>query len=441
MTPPNDLEAERSVLGGLLLGADPADVAGVFITLQPESFYRRAHAVIFAACHALHQGQVEIDEVTVTTKLRELGTLDDAGGTAAVAELTEATPTTANLPEYARIVRERWMRRRLIAASVAAQKAALELDTPIADVLDRVAENVSHIATAQSRGEIHTMSQLVRSTFDDLQKRAAEGDESTGVPTGFVDLDAKLGGLQRGEFIILAGRPSMGKTAMATAFAENAAIRGEVSTLVISLEMHREALVMRSLSAQARVDGQKLRRPAKLESDEWSRIVEACAQLDTQKLHVVDTANLTVLEIRALARITQARHGLGLLVVDYLGLIRPVNRYPNAREREVAEISAGLKSLAKELGIPVLCLAQLNRGLEQRDNKRPRLSDLRESGSLEQDADVVMFVHREGYYDSKAADDVAEVIIAKQRNGPIGVVNVGWEARCSKFFNLNRGLF
>lgn len=433
---PHDLEAERGVLGALMLGPSPADLAEAFVALKPEAFYRGAHAAVFAACQALYQAQMEIDEITVSTRLREDGTLEQAGGHAAVAQLTEDTPTAANLREYARTVRDRWMRRRLMNAALIAHKTAADLDTPIPELIDQIGESISEIATSQVRGEMHAMSQLVREQFKNLQKRADSRDEPTGVATGFYVLDAKLGGLQGGEYLILAGRPSMGKTAMATAIAENAAIRSQIPTLVVSLEMNRDALTLRALSSHARVDGQKLRyKAADITSDEWSRLTSATAKLDTKKLHIVDSPNLTVLEIRAFARLMQARHGLGLLVVDYLGLIRPARR--DHREREVAEISGGLKALAKELNIPVLCLAQLNRGVESREDKRPRLSDLRESGSLEQDADAVIFVHRPGYYDPSAPSDIAEIIIAKQRNGPVGIMEVGWAAQNSKFYNLN----
>lgn len=440
MTPPNDHDAERSVIGALLMQPAETEAAEVYSMLSGESFYRHDLGAAFDACRALYVDGKEIDEITVGDQLQRMGRMADVGGIGRLAELTGAIPTTANVVHYARIVRERWLRRQLIAVAAAAHKAALELETPITETLDRIGATVSQIATAESRAEIHTMRELVRAEYKQLQVKALQPDEDTATRTGFYDLD-KLLNLQPGHLLVLAGRPGMGKTAMATAIAENVAIRSEEPVLVISLEMPREELVQRALSSHARVDGQLLRRPSQLEAPHWSRIADAAAKLDTPLLHIVDTPALNVLEIRALARLVKARLGrLGLVVVDYVGLVKPVTSYPYSREREVAEISAGLKNMAKELGVPVMALAQLNRALESRADKRPGLSDLRDSGSLEQDADAVIFVYRDGYYDREIDDVDGELIIGKQRSGPIGVVSVGWDGKCAKYFNLQRGL-
>lgn len=436
LIPPQDIEAEQAVLGALLLlgGGEEPDVADVYSELQPEAFYRAGHGAMFAACRELFVEQVEIDERTVVDRLRTNGTLAIVGGATEVVRITESTPTAANLRHYSRIVRDMWLRRRLIIASAAATQKAYDLEAPVHELLDEAAESISQVSISHASDEPLPLSTLVRCEFTQLRKDAEAEQEKFGVPTGFYELDEKLCGLQAGDFVILAGRPSMGKTALALAIAGHAAIKSDVPTLVFELEMKNRGLVQRMLASEARVDGQALRRPKRISADEWTRLASAAGKLDSRKLFVTDRADVTVLDIRSRARACKAKHGLGLIVVDYVQLIRPVQRLQN-REREVAEISIGLKGLGKELNVPVVALAQLSRGVEAREQKRPRLSDLRESGALEQDSDVVLFVHREGYYDAKKPSDVAEIIIGKQRNGPTGIIEIGWDSRCVKFYN------
>ena len=435
MIPPHDIDAERAVLGALLLNvASEIDASDAYASLQPASFYRRQHGAIFAAARDLHQERIEVDELTVVDKLKARGELDAAGGAAVVSELADAAPSGANLPHYARMVRGHWQRRQLIAVGQEAVTRALDLERPVQEVLDGIAESISTVSLTTVRHEPRTFRSLVRESFKRLQVEASADEEILGVQTGFWELDDFLCGLRPGQFILLAGRPSMGKTAMGLAMARNAALNGDVTTLVSSLEMESRELVERELAAAGHINSQSIRRPKRLSDDEWSRLVEAVARLDSERLLICDTPAQSVLDIRAQARLTKARHGLGLLVVDYLGLIMP-SRRDDSREREISELSSGLKNLAKELQVPVLCLAQLNRESERRNDKRPMLADLRGSGSLEQDADVVMFVHRPHYYDPKQPADITEILIAKQRNGRTGKVEVGWDARFVKFYN------
>jgi replicative DNA helicase len=436
MTPPNDTSAEQALLGALLLGvASETDAADVYASLPPQAFYRSAHGSVFAACRDLYESQIEVDELTVVDRLRSQGELERAGGATEVCKLANAIGTGANLKHYARIVRDLWLRRRLIIAAQEAVSAAYDLETPVGQMLDQVAGGVSEIAlTGTTRAEPRTMAALVREKYAKLRAAAESPEERTGVPTGIFELDEMLGGMMPGQLILIAGRPSMGKTALAMGMARHAALKADTTTLVFSLEMEQESLVDRELAAVGHVHNQALRKPQRLSSDEWSRLADAAGKLDSKRLLVLDTPDLTVLDIRAQARLTKARHGLGAIFIDYLGLIRPVQR-ESQRDREVSEISKALKNLAKELRVPVVCLAQLNRQLEQRESKRPKQSDLRDSGSLEQDADVILFAHRPAYFDAKLPADVAEVVVGKQRNGPTGVVEVGWDGRFVKFYN------
>jgi len=430
-----DSDAERAVLGSLMVGGnDSPDAVAVYAEIEPSAFFHARHVAIFSTCLELYQESTEVDALTVTIRLRANGKLELAGGAASVSELAASVPTIANLPHYARIVRELWCRRQLITAAAVAVQKANDLETPIGVVIDSVAESISSIVTSRSQTEPYTLSTLIRAEFSRLSVESKSSEDKFGVPTGFYGLDEKLCGFQSGDLIVLAGRPSMGKTAFALEISRHASLHADVMTFFCSLEMKDRGLVQRLLASVARIDSQLLRRPRKIGADEWSRISDAAGKLDTRKMLVHDASNVTVLDIRSHARSCKARHGLGLIVVDYLQLVRPAKREQN-REREVAEISLGLKGLAKELDVPVLVLAQLNRGVEAREQKRPRLSDLRESGSLEQDADVVLFVHRDGYYDAKKPQDIAEVIIAKQRNGPTGVIEIGWNAKCVSFYN------
>lgn len=430
MTALVDSEAEKAVLGALLQGdGHPADVAEVFARLSPESFGTRAYAAVFDACRRLHSAQQPTDEIAVSGELSRQG---EAVSLGVLAALSSSVPTSANLPHHAELVRERWLRRRLSDAAERAREQASNLQAPVIETANGAAKAIGEILATQTRGKMRSMAELVRERFRTLQDEHAKGVDFSGVRTGFEGLDRLTGGWQAGNLIIVGGRPSMGKSALAMAFAESAAVRDDTTTLVFSLEMSERELTDRAISSRARVSSQLLRQPATLRDEHWPKLAQAMSVLSTQRLQIVEAPGLTVPEMRAMARMCRARHGLGLVVVDYLQLIRPATRDPS-RVREVDEISQGLKHLAKELSVPVICLAQLNRQLEQREQKRPRLSDLRESGGVEQDADLVLFVHREGYYSDKAPQDVAEVLIAKQRNGAQGVIELHWDERHARF--------
>jgi replicative DNA helicase len=431
---PHDADAERAVLGCLMLSPSPADEAEAFATLDAGTFFVPAHGAIFEALRDCRTVGAALEEVAIASQLRSRGQLEQAGGIVAISRLVEATSTGANLAHYTRTVREMAQRRQLIAVAQQAIVTASDLEFGLREAVDRVAESVSGVVTSGGRMAPKSMAQLVCEEFARLRVAAEAPIEDLGVPTGFYALDEMILGMRAGELVYLAGRPSMGKSALALAIARNAAVREQIPVLVFSLEMKDSALVRRELAALSQVDSRHLRRPKKLEGDEWSRLATAAGKLDTRLLQVIDRGRLSVLDIRAEARVMKARHGLGLIVVDYLQLVRPA--HPSAsRERDVAEMSADLKALGGELEIPCLVLSQLNRALETRQNKRPILADLRESGALEQDGDVIIAVHRPGAYDDKQRDDFAEAIVLKQRDGPTGIVEVGWDAKCVRFFN------
>jgi replicative DNA helicase len=429
---------EQAVLGGLLHSdADTADVAEVFAQLDPAAFRRAVNADMFAAARELHRDGVAIDVVTLANKLEAMGRLKAVGGTGALAALADQTPTAANVVAYARMIKEAWLKRKLSAISTDASRAAADPAKSATDVAQRLIRDVTELSECAAPGRLRSLRHIGQDVFRKLQRDHEAGVEATGLPTSFYLLDQVLGGgMQPGDFIVVAGRPSMGKSAIAFEIGLNVALSSEATVMIASLEMSGVSLMQRLLASHASVDSRCLRAPAKLRGDDWSRLGRAFNRAATDKVQVIDQDGMTIDDIRAKARTCKARHGLGLVIVDYLQLVRPTpGKRDRTREREVAEMSASLKGLAKELGVPVMCLAQLNRAVETRDGKRPRLSDLRESGSLEQDADVVMLVHREAYYDPSKDKSIAEVIVAKQRNGPTGVVKLGWDGQFSRFYN------
>jgi replicative DNA helicase len=423
--PPQDVEAERSVLGAMLL--EPSAVSDISARLSPEDFYRPAHATVFEAMLSLYGRNEPIDEVTVRAQLHAEGRLDQVGGSAFVASLTESVPTAANVGYYARIVKGRALSRRLIAAATAIAGAVYEKSDDIDLLLDTAEAKIFEVTSTRDQRSFVPVKEIVKEAFKIIEKRYEKKETVTGVPTGFMDFDRMTAGLQPADLIILAGRPSMGKTALALNMAENSAIKHQVPVAVFSLEMSKEQLVMRMLCSEARIDSHRLRGGFLKDSD-WPKLAKAAGSLAEAPMYIDDSGALSVLELRAKARRLQAERGLGMIVVDYLQLMTGRSA-AEGREREISEISRGLKSLAKELSVPVVALSQLNRSLEQRQDKRPMLSDLRESGAIEQDADVICFVYRDEYYHPESeAKGIAELIIGKQRNGPTGTVQL-------KFFN------
>jgi replicative DNA helicase len=441
--PPHSIEAEQSVLGGLLLDNLSWDRAADL--LGDSDFYRHEHRLIYAAIGALVNATRPADVITVFEHLQSLGKAEECGGLAYLNALAQGVPSAANLRRYAEIVRERAILRKLVAASDEIATTAFNPQgRQVAQILDEAEGRIFSIGEegSRSRQGFHSMDQLVVQLIDRVNELAENGAEDvTGVRTGFYDLDRLTAGLQPGDLIVLAARPSMGKTAFALNIAENVAVNEGIPVVVFSMEMGASQLALRMVGSLGRIDQQHLRTGA-LRDDEWGRLSEAVDKLGKAPVYIDESPALNSSELRARAR-RQARQcgRLGLIVVDYLQLMSGSSSSEENRATEIGEISRGLKALAKELRCPVIALSQLNRSVESRNDKRPMMSDLRESGAIEQDADVIMFIYRDDYYNKDASKEpgVAEIIIGKQRNGPVGTVKLTFLKPLTKFDNLALG--
>jgi replicative DNA helicase len=438
--PPHSLEAEQSVLGGLLLDNTAWDRAGDL--LVDGDFYRYEHRLIYAAISGLVSASKPADVITVYEQLQSLGKAEEIGGLVYLNALAQSVPSAANLRRYAEIVRERAVLRKLIAASdEIATNAFNPQGRAVAQILDEAESKIFQIGEEGSRSKqgFHSMESLVVQLLDRVQELADNGSgEVTGVPTGFYDLDRMTAGLQPGDLVVLAARPSMGKTAFALNIAEHVAVKEQLPVVVFSMEMGASQLALRMIGSIGRIDQSHLRTGA-LKDDEWGRLTDAVEQLRNVSIFIDETPALTPSDLRARAR-RQARQcgKLGLIVIDYLQLMSGSNS--ENRATELGEISRGLKGLAKELQCPVVALSQLNRSVEQRTDKRPMMSDLRESGAIEQDADIIMFIYRDDYYNKESKEPgVAEILIAKQRNGPTGTVKLTFLKAQTKFENMAPG--
>ncbi|MFC1660708.1 replicative DNA helicase [Gemmatimonadota bacterium] len=434
--PPFSPEAEVSVLGGMLIDRDA--VARAVEVVRDDMFYREAHRRLFRAMTRLFERGDVIDVITLSEELKTLGELEAAGGLPYLAELLDAVPTAANIEYHAKIVREKALLRHLIeAASRIIRDVYDQGERSVEEVLDEAEQRVFQVSQSHERGGFVWIKEILWPTFEHIERLQESKSGITGVPTGFSDIDRMTTGLQNGDLCIVAARPSMGKTSLILNIAQNAAIEHKTPVAIFSLEMSKEQLVQRFLCAEGRVDSQRLRRGL-LSADEYQRLAAAAGHLNTAPLWIDDSPGNTVLEMRAKARRLKAETDLGLLVVDYMQLMSGHGR-TESRVQEVSEISRGLKALARELEIPVVALSQLSRAPEQRTDRRPQLSDLRESGSIEQDADVVMFLYRAEYYlgpmdkDGNSLEGKAELTIAKQRNGPTGTVNLFFHKAYTRF--------
>jgi replicative DNA helicase len=435
---PHDKEAEQGVLGAIIHNNEAFYQASEI--LQAEHFFSPAHRELFKAMQGLTEAQDPIDEITLANFLKSRNKLEQVGGLVYIAELVDATPVTANVLVYAEIVREKHQLRSLIDAATEIASRGRESQENVQGLIQE-AENVFlNLATNATRHSYAHLKDLLYSNFQMLEAAQDRGDELTGLPTGFVELDRLTNGLQPSDLVILAARPSMGKTSFALNMARFSATHKAIPVLVFTLEMSKEQMALRLLCSEAGVDSQKLR-VGNLDEFEWDKLAAAAGTLSEAAVYVDETPEVTPLGIKAIARRIQAEHGLGMIVVDYLQLMRANHRTDN-REQEIAEISRGLKAVAKELNVPVLACAQLNRSLEGRPDKRPRLSDLRESGAIEQDADLVMFIYRDEVYNPDTEDHgIAEIHIAKHRNGPITTskhgVRLAFIPQFTKFANLS----
>lgn len=434
--PPHSVEAEQAVLGGLML--DNSSWDQVADRLTEHDFYRHDHRLIFRAIESLSEAGKPSDAVTIGEWLEKQGLLEEAGGLAYLGALAKDAPGSANVKAYADIVRERSVLRQLIrSGNDIARTAYTPEGRSVAELVEMAEQRVFEIAEKGSRAQAGFIGikKLLTAAVERIDNLFHSDSAITGISTGIAAFDDKTAGLQNGDLIIVAGRPSMGKTSFAMNIAEHAAIREKVPTAVFSMEMSGEQLALRMISSLGRIDQSKVR-TGKLDDEDWPRITSAVTLMSEAPIFIDDTPALSPTEMRARARRLKREHGLGLIVVDYLQLMQISGNKEN-RATEISEISRGLKSLAKELNVPVIALSQLNRNLEQRPDKRPVMSDLRESGSIEQDADIIVFIYRDEVYNENSPDaGTAEVIIGKQRNGPTGKVRTAFLGRFTRFENL-----
>lgn len=433
--PPQNLEAERSTLGAMFLEKDA--IYRAMEIIKPEDFYKDGHALIYQVVLDLTNKGEPVDLVTVTEELRQREALEKVGGITYLTELANTVPTAAHVEYYARIIEEKALLRNLIHAATEIVGMGYDGQEEVEKILDEAEKKIFSIANRRAGRTIVSLKNILIEAFEQIEKLYESHGAVTGVPTGFSDLDRFTAGLQPSDLIILAARPSMGKTTFALNIAENAAAHLQIPVAVFSLEMSKEQLAMKLLCAEAGVDNQRIR-TGNLAEEDWPRLSHALGRLSEAKMFIDDSPNVSALEIRAKARRIQAEYGLGLIVIDYLQLMQGRGR-TESRQQEVSEISRSLKALARELSVPVLALSQLSRAVEMRQNKRPSLADLRESGSLEQDADLVCFLYREDYYEPETEKKgITELIIAKHRNGPIGTIDLLFQKEFSKFVGLEK---
>ena len=434
VTPPNSVEAEQSVLGAML--QDGNAVLQAAESLLPEDFYQPQHKEIFDAMIALHREQKPIDFITVDAELSRRGTLEGAGGTAYLLRLVQYVPTAANVKAYISIVAEKSTLRKLIKASQEISQECFTQQNPLQETLGHAEKAIFDIVMNRASGEaLKPIKDVLYNTYADIEELAKLKGRVSGVPSGFTALDQLLTGFHGGELIILGARPSMGKTSLAMNMAGYAALYGGKSVAVFSLEMPREQIALRLLCSDAKVNMQRVRQGT-LSGDDWMRLARSIGPMSNSRIFIDDTAGITPTQLRSRCRRLMMDKGLDLIVVDYLGLMHSDGK-TESRQLEVAEISRQLKAIALELKIPLIACAQLSRANAARDNKRPTLTDLRDSGSIEQDADVVMFIHREGYYDPECEEkNVGEIIVQKQRNGPLGTIKVAWLSEYTTYANL-----
>lgn len=428
--PPQSIEAEEAVLGSLLIDADA--IIRIATILRSEDFYREKHGWIYEAILDLHERREPVDLLTVCDELERREQLDEVGGTVFVTSLVNAVPTSIHAEHYARIIERAATRRRLIDAAGQIAALAYQEADDVGEVVDRAEQLLFGVSERRISRDLVPIKQVLSDYYDRIEYLTRHQGEVIGIPTGFTDIDRLLGGLQRSDMIILAARPSVGKTSLALSMAHNAALKFGQRVAFFSLEMSSEQVVQRLISAETGIDSQKLRQ-GKIADEEWARFMKATSDLSETHLYIDDTPGISAMELRTKARRLQAEFGIDLVVIDYLQLMRGDTRSEN-RVQEISSISRSIKALARELNVPILALSQLSRGVESRTDKRPILSDLRESGALEQDADVVIFIYRDELYNENTErKNIADVIVAKHRNGPTGVVSLYFKKELAQF--------
>jgi replicative DNA helicase len=433
---PSNIEAEEALLGSLLI--DPDAIFEVASFLRPHSFYREQNRWVYEAILDLNERREPVDLITLTDELRRRNRLDEVGGESFIIGLLNTVPTSINARSYGQIVDSAALRRRLITAASTIANLAYEQDEDISIVIDRAEQALFSISEERTTRDLVPVKEIARGYLDRIEELNARGDDVIGVPTSFTDLDKLLGGLNKSDLIIIAARPGMGKTALQLAIGQAAARRFGKRVAIFSLEMSGEQLVQRMIASETRIDSQRLRR-GDLHEDESPRFYEAVGRISEAKLFIDDTPSITPMQLRTKCRRLYAEHGLDLVMVDYLQLMQTERTQTN-RVQEISEISRSLKALARELDVPVLANSQLSRAVEQRQEKRPQLSDLRDSGSIEQDSDIVLFIYRDEYYNQDASErpNIAEINIAKHRNGPTAIIDLYWHGELATFRNLHR---
>lgn len=433
---PNSLEAEQSVIGSMIMDQD-AIVTAMEILLQ-EDFYHKQYGILFDAMIELYSGGQPVDLVTLQNKLKEKDVPQEVSSLEFVGELVRAVPTSANVKYYCNIVKENSMKRKLIRVTEEIENECYAGKESLESVLDKTEHDIFALLSSRTGGDYVPIRQVVMNALEKIEKASQQDGNVTGIPTGFIDLDYRTAGLQPSDLVLIAARPSMGKTAFVLNIAQYVAFHENMCTAIFSLEMSKEQLVNRLFSLESRVDAQALR-TGNLSDADWAKLVEGAGIIGDSELIIDDTPGISISEMRSKCRKYKLEHDLKLIIIDYLQLMSGSGRSTDSRQQEISDISRSLKALARELNVPVLALSQLSRAVEQRPDHRPMLSDLRESGAIEQDADVVMFIYRDDYYNKDTElKGISEIIIAKQRNGPIGTVNLAWLPEYTKFANLER---
>ena len=431
---PHSIEAEQSVLGSMII--DKIAIGSAVEVLSKEDFYKETHKTIFSAIVDLYYKDSGVDIITLTEKLRANNQLEIIGGITYITELSASIITTSNVQSYIDIVKDKSTLRKLIRASNDIIENSYNKQDNVLDVIETAEKRIFDISSNRDTSDFEAMGTVLERGFLEIEKLFINKGQTTGIPSGFYDLDAKTSGFQKGDMVLIAARPSMGKTTFALNIAENAALRSGKKVAIFSLEMSKEQLAYKLLCSEARVDMLKLR-TGNIDDKDWENLARASGPLGSAKIFIDDTAGITVMEMRSKCRRLKIEHGIDMIIIDYLQLMAGSKGTEN-RQQEVSEISRSIKALAKEMQCPVIALSQLSRAPEARSDHRPMLSDLRESGSIEQDADIVMFLYRDEYYDKETEDkNIAECIISKQRNGPVGTVRFSWMGQFSKFGNLD----
>ena len=433
--PPSSLEAEQSVLGAMLL--DKEAVAAAAEVLHGEDFYSDAHKEIYEAILDIYDRGTPVDLVTLAESLRQRGTLESVGGGTYISDLSMSVPSTANVRYYIRIVEEKATLRKLISASGDIMQESYEAAEDLDIIIDHAEKKIFDISQRKNNQTFEPIKTILLDTYSRIEELTKNKGKIVGVPTGFRDFDLRTSGLNPSDFVLIAARPSMGKTSFALNIAQNAAVHSKVPVAIFSLEMSKDQLAQRMLSSESNIELQKIR-TGDLTEEDWIKLVHAATPLSQAPIFIDDTPGISAMEIRSKARRLKLEHGLGLIVIDYLQLMSGRGK-PESRQQEVSEISRSLKALARELEVPVVTLSQLSRGPESRQDHRPMLSDLRESGAIEQDADLVVFLYRDEYYNPDSEKkNIAEAIIAKQRNGPTGTIELVWLGQFTKFASYEK---